>query len=111
MSAAVILRRGRRLEKVETSEHHPFHRCYDRPLTNHLGVDTGRNSDGVRREESRRASDPPSEPFHVIVLDRYPYPPELSDVSEGLSYLHANNVIHGNLNGVGVFFGLHRHHR
>ena len=110
MDAAVILQRGRCLEKVETPEYRPFHWRYDGSFTNHLGVDTERNSIGVPRERSRCKSGRPSEPFPVIAFDRYPYPPKLSDISEGLDYLHANNVIHGNLNGVGIFFGLHRCH-
>ena len=28
------------------------------------------------------------------------------DVAEGLNYLHANDVVHGNLKGVGIFFRL-----
>ena len=30
------------------------------------------------------------------------------DVAEGLNYLHANDVVHGNLNGVGIFLWLFR---
>ena len=36
---AVIPQRGRHVGAVKTSEHRPFHWCYDRPSANHLGVD------------------------------------------------------------------------
>ena len=70
MGAAVILQRGRHLEKVKTPERHPFYRCYDRSFTNHLEVDAERNSNEVRREKSRHESDRPSEPSLVIAPDR-----------------------------------------
>ena len=70
MGAAVILRRGRHLEKVKTPEHRPFHRCYDGSFTNRLGVDAERNSDGVRQGKSKRQSDRPGESFPVVAIDR-----------------------------------------
>ena len=69
-NTAVILQRGGHLEKAKAPEHRLFHRCYDRSFANNLGVDAERNSDGVRREKSRRESDRPGESFPVIALDR-----------------------------------------
>ena len=70
MGAAVILQRGRHLEKVKAPEHHPFHRYYDRSFANHLGIDAEWNSGGVRQKKSGREPDRPGESFPIIPLDR-----------------------------------------
>ena len=70
VDATVMVQRGPYVEKVKTPEHRPFHRCYDRSFADHLGVDVKRNSDGIRREKSRRESDRPSKSFPVIALGR-----------------------------------------
>jgi len=44
-NTAVVLQRGRHLEKIKTPEHRPFHLCYDRSFANHLGVDAKWNSE------------------------------------------------------------------
>ena len=103
VGAAVILQMGRHLEKVKTPEHRPVHRCYDRSLANHLGMATERNVDGVHSEKSGHKSSQPCESPPVIVLDQYRDPAKLLDIAEGLGYLHANNITHGNLKGVGIF--------
>jgi len=41
--------------------------------------------------------------FPGIALDRERDLSKLLDVAEGLDYLHANHITHGNLKGVGVF--------
>ena len=47
----------------------------------------------------------------VTTLDqRRDYPMKVLDVAEGLDYLHANHIIHGNLNGAGGFLGRSGHH-
>ena len=66
-------------------------------------MDAKRNSDRVRREESGREPDWPGETFLVIALDWYHYPVKVLDVAEGLGYLHANHVVHGDLNAVDIF--------
>ena len=58
---AVILQRGRHVQKVKPPEHRPFHRRHNRSFTNRLGVDAERNPDGVYREKSNRESDWPGE--------------------------------------------------
>jgi len=57
--AAVVLQRGRYMEKVETPKCRSFHRRYKRTFTNFVGVDAEWNSDELRREKSRRESDRP----------------------------------------------------
>ena len=47
VGAAVILRRGRYVEKVKSPKHRPFHRHYNKSFANRFGVDAERNSDGV----------------------------------------------------------------
>ena len=93
------------MEKVKAPEHCPFHWCHNKSFASCLGVDAERKSDGVRREKSRCESYRPGESSPVITLYRYRNPPKLLDVAEGLGYLHANNNIHGNLNGASIFFG------
>jgi len=100
---AVILQTGRHLEKVETPEHRPVHRRYDRSLANHLGMATKRNADGVRSEKSGHKSSQPCESPPVTILDQYRDHAKLLDIAEGLGYLHANHITHGNLKGVGIF--------
>ena len=43
----------------------------------------------------------------IIVLCKYRPPPKLSDIAEGLNYLHSCNVIHGDLKGVCSRSGYH----
>ena len=104
MGTAVILQTGRHLEKVETPEHRPVHRCYDKSLANHLRMATEWNADGVHSEKSGHKSSQPGESPPVIVLDQYRDPAKLLDTAEGLDYLHTNHITHGNLKGVSIFF-------
>ena len=68
-SIVVIVRSGRYVETVETSEHRPFCRSHDGSFANRLGVDAKRNSDRIRREESGGEPDQPGQSFLVIALD------------------------------------------
>ena len=54
VGTTVILRRGRYVEKVEAPKCRPFHRRHNKSFANRFGVDAERNSDGVRREKSKR---------------------------------------------------------
>jgi len=106
VGAVVILQTGRHLEKVKTPEHRPLHRRYDRSFANYLGVDAEQDPDGVHSKKSGRESDRPGESLRVIALYREREPPKLLDVAEGLHYLHVNNITHGSLKAVGIFFRL-----
>ena len=57
----VILQRGHYLEKAEAPERRPFRRRYNKSFPNHLGMDAGRNSGGIRREKPRCEADRPGQ--------------------------------------------------
>ena len=70
MDPAVILQRGRFVEKFKAPEYRPFHRCYNKSFAARLGVDAEWNSDRVCREKSKRESYRSGESFPAIKLDR-----------------------------------------
>lgn len=61
--AAVILQRSGCVEKVKSSELSPFHRRYNKPFANRLGLGFECDSGRVRRGNSRCGSNQLSEPF------------------------------------------------
>jgi len=67
--AVVILQRGRDMEEVEAPKCRSLHWRHKRAFANRVGVDAERNSDELRREESRRESDRPGEPFPRDTFD------------------------------------------
>ena len=100
----VILRRSHYVEKTKAPEHRPFHRRHNKLFAYCLGVDAKQNFAGVHQEKPRCKAGQPGESPPVIALDRELDSPKLLDVAEGLRYLHANHITHGNLKGVGIFF-------
>jgi hypothetical protein len=93
------------VEAVEAPEHHSFPRCHHEPFAVRIGVDAQRHFDALRHESPKRESDRPRESASAVTLTRHRYAPQILDVAEGLNYLHASYTIHGDLKGVGVFFG------
>ena len=70
MGLAVILQRGRYVEKAKAPEYCPFRRGHDGSFASCLGVDAERKSDRICREKSRRQADRLGESFPAIALDR-----------------------------------------
>jgi len=66
----------------------------------YLGMDAWRGPDGIHQEHPRRK---PTRsrmyPFRGVRSHAYS-PLQLSDVAEGLYYLHSCNIVHGDLKGV-----------
>ena len=57
------------MEEVEAPKCRSLHWRHKRAFTNRVGVDAERNSDELRREEPRRESDRPGEPFPRDTFD------------------------------------------
>ena len=70
LGVAVVLQRGRDMEKIRAPEHRPFHRGYNKSFANRFGVDAQRNSCGVCREKPGCEADQPGEFLPVILPDR-----------------------------------------
>ena len=69
MGAVVILQGSCRVETAKAPKYCSFPWRYTRTFTNRVGVDAERNSDELRREEPRRESDRPGEPFPRDTFD------------------------------------------
>ena len=54
-----VLQRDHYMEEAEAPKYRLFHRRHNETFTNRVGVDAERDSDQLRREQSRRESDWP----------------------------------------------------
>ena len=95
------------MERVETPEYCFPHRCHNKAFATCIGVDAEWKSERISQQESGCRSDWPGEffpPEHRFTDSTFL--PKLSDVAEGLAYLHARHTTHGDLKGVIAFPGL-----
>lgn len=94
-----LLPGGREVETLDTPERRPPSGCHQLPSPTHLGLDVRRRPGGMHHEPPRcRQTRSCAHLSHSV--GRRAYPRQLSDVAEGLTFLHSCNVVHGDLKGV-----------
>ena len=97
-----FLQRGCGVETFGAPEHRSPPGCDSHSLPVHFGLDARWRATGIHQYESMCQSTRSCEfpPYHLGFRNRPPPPPQISDVANGLSYLHSHGVIHGDLKGV-----------
>ncbi|KAF9643166.1 hypothetical protein BDM02DRAFT_1708197 [Thelephora ganbajun] len=94
-------RGSRGVETLSTSKHRPPSGRHHRPPPIHFGSDIRREPDGIHRKPSKcKQGGSRAYPFRCVPCTTRLLPRQLSDVVQGLNYLHSCNVIHGGLKGV-----------
>jgi hypothetical protein len=88
-------------ETHHASKRRPPSRRDDRPPRTHFGLDAGRRPNGIHQRPPRGRQTLPGISFPSnAVLRNALTPKQLSDVAEGLRYLHSCDVVHGDLKAV-----------
>lgn len=88
------------METFETPKHRPSSWYYACPLPARFGMDVWRRCNKPCCDASRCQPAWARESPSLGVQSRVNFYLELSDVAEGLYFLHSRNVVHGDLKGV-----------
>jgi len=95
-----FLQGGCGVETLGTPEHCPPPWYHLDSTTAHLGMDARRRLDGIHQEMSWCRPTQSCKYPCCRVLSRVNSRHQLSDVTEGLHFLHSRNIVHGDLKGV-----------